>query len=99
MTEEYFEEEEFDTQFNGQTVVRILKQGLPHWPYMVVFLVSVSLVSATDSYFTYLNKRIIDEGIIPGNMDMLVRLMVQYGVLPQPFFDLVEFDLECPHSS
>ena len=78
---EYFEEEEFESQFNGQTVIRILKQGLPHWPYMAAFLVSVSLVSATDSYFTFLNKRIIDEGIMAGDMEMLTRLMIQYGAL------------------
>jgi len=81
MSEEYFEEEEFNTQFNGQTVIRIIKQGLPHWPYMVAFLASVSLVSVVDSYFTFLNKRIIDEGIMAGNMEVLVRLMVQYGAL------------------
>ena len=31
---EQFEEEEFDTEFNGQTVARILRQGLLHWPLM-----------------------------------------------------------------
>ena len=81
MSEQYFEEEEFESEFNGQTVIRILKQGLPHWPYMVAFLVSVALVSGTDSYFTFLNKRIIDEGIVAGDVDTLLRLMMQYGAL------------------
>jgi ATP-binding cassette subfamily B protein len=79
MTEEYFEEEEFTTQFNGQTIVRILKQGLPHWPYMLGFLVCIALVSFVDSYLTFLNKRIIDEGIIMGDRDLLLKLIVQYG--------------------
>ena len=38
MSEQYFEEEEFESQFNGQTVLRILKQATPHWPMLVGFL-------------------------------------------------------------
>ena len=57
MSDEYrFEEEEFTTQFNGQTVLRIIKQGLHHWPLMLFFLVSIATVSALDSYFTYLRS-------------------------------------------
>ena len=82
MSDEYrFEEEEFTTQFNGQTVLRIIKQGLHHWPLMLFFLVSIATVSALDSYFTYLSKRIMDEGIIAGNADVLTRIILQYGAL------------------
>ena len=82
MSDEYrFEEEEFTTQFNGQTVLRIIKQGLHHWPLMLFFLVSIATVSALDSYFTYLSKRIMDEGIIAGNADILTRIILQYGAL------------------
>ena len=41
--ENYFEEEEFTTQFNGRLVSRILRQGLAHWPYMVGFLVGITV--------------------------------------------------------
>jgi ATP-binding cassette, subfamily B, bacterial len=82
MSDEYrFEEEEFTTQFNGQTVLRVLKQGLRHWPYMAFFLISISLVSLLDSYFTFLSKRIMDEGIIAGDMETLIRIVIQYGLL------------------
>lgn len=82
MSDEHrFEEEEFTTEFNGQTVLRIIKQGLNHWPLMLFFLLSISVVSALDSYFTYLSKRIMDEGIIAGNADVLVRIIIQYGLL------------------
>ena len=57
-----FEEEEFSTQFNGQTVVRILAQTRPHWKWVVGFLVTVTLVAASEAYFTYLRKQIIDRG-------------------------------------
>ncbi|MFO7682439.1 MAG: ABC transporter ATP-binding protein [Chloroflexota bacterium] len=82
MSDEYrFEEEEFDTQFNGQTVLRIIKQGLKHWPLMVMFLFTVGMVSFLDSYFTFLSKRIMDEGIIAGDVSALTSIIIQYGAL------------------
>ncbi|MBX3000406.1 MAG: ABC transporter ATP-binding protein [Caldilineaceae bacterium] len=78
---EHFEEEEFNTQFNGQTVLRILKQGLPHWPYMATFLFCISAVAGVESYMTFLSKRIIDEGIVVRDLDQLTSLIIQYGGL------------------
>jgi ATP-binding cassette, subfamily B, bacterial len=78
---EHFEEEEFSTQFNGQTVLRILKQGLPHWPLMATFLFCISAVAGVESYMTFLSKRIIDEGIVVRDVDQLTRLVIQYGGL------------------
>jgi ATP-binding cassette subfamily B protein len=84
---EHFEEEEFTTQFNGQTILRILKQGLPHWPLMLTFLVCISLLALVDSYLTFLSKRMIDEGIVARDIDQLVRIVLQYGsfILLQAF--------------
>jgi len=76
-----FEEEEFSTQFNGQTLVRIMAQTRPHWKWVVGFLVTVTLVAASDAYFTYLRKQIIDLGITPGDTAALVRIGVIYGVM------------------
>ncbi|MCB0112437.1 MAG: ABC transporter ATP-binding protein [Caldilineaceae bacterium] len=80
MSEEHFEEEEFTTQFNGQTILRILKQGMPHWPLMALFLASIASTAFVDSYLTFLSKRIIDEGIVARNMDQLIAIVTQYGV-------------------
>ena len=77
---EQFEEEEFDTEFNGQTVARILRQGLLHWPLMFGYLFSMVVTAFMDGYLTFLSKRIIDEGIVAGNAEQLVRLIVQYGL-------------------
>lgn len=79
MSQQYFEEEDFTTQFNGRTILRIVRQGLHHWPLMLGFLISISLVSVVDSYFTFLSKRIIDEGILAGDVDALIRIVMQYG--------------------
>lgn len=79
--QEHFEEEEFNTQFNGQTVVRIAKQGLAHWPLMLGYLVCIAALAALESYFTYLSKLIIDDGILAGDTDALWRIIAQYTVL------------------
>jgi ATP-binding cassette subfamily B protein len=72
---QYFEEEEFVTEFNGKTVLRILAQTKEHWKWAVGFLAAIVLTSVMDSYFTYMGKRIIDEAIIPGNPSALTRII------------------------
>jgi ATP-binding cassette subfamily B protein len=82
VSEEFeFEEEEFSTQFNGRTVLRILAQARPHWPWVVGFLIAIAAVSGLDSYFTFLSKRIVDEGILAGDRPALYGLVTMYGSL------------------
>ena len=76
-----FEEEEFTTEFSGRTVLRILAQAMPHWPWLAGFLLAVAAVSVMDSYFTYLGKRIVDEGIVAGNRAVLMQIVGTYGSL------------------
>jgi len=76
---EYFEEEEFETQYNGKTMLRILGLIRPHMKFAVGFLIAVLLVAVTDSLFTFVSKQIIDKGIIPGDRVALVRYLVYYG--------------------
>ncbi len=81
MTEHYFEEEEFSSQYSGQTVLRILSLTKPYWTWVVGFLVSISVVSMLDSFFTYLSKLIVDEAIIPGDIEALTNIISIYGLL------------------
>jgi len=76
-----FEEEEFSTEFNGKTVLRILAQAKPHWPLLLGFVAAISMVSGVDSYLTFLSKRIVDEGIVMGNREVLVHIVARYGAL------------------
>jgi ATP-binding cassette subfamily B protein len=76
-----FEEEEFSTQFNGRTVLRILAQARPYLPWVAGFLITIAAVSGLDSYFTFLSKRIVDEGIVAGDRAALARLVATYGSL------------------
>ncbi len=76
-----FDEEEFATQFNGQTVLRILAQLKPYWVWVLAFLAATGVVAFTDGYFTYLSKRMIDEGIVARNKAALYHLITLYGSL------------------
>lgn len=75
------EEEEFTKQINGDVVMRILKQVKPHWKWVLGFMASIGMVALIEAYFTFLNKRMIDEGILGENRDSLREIAIQYGVL------------------
>ena len=67
-----FEEEEFSTSLDRGTIRRIIGEVRQHWKWVLGFMLAVAWVSSLDSYFTYLNKRIIDEAIVSGRSDALI---------------------------
>jgi ATP-binding cassette subfamily B protein len=81
MAQYEFEEEEFSTQFGGNTLRRILEQVVPHWPWVAGFLATIAVTSALDSYFTFLSKQIVDLAIVPRNTAVLFHYIKIYGVL------------------
>lgn len=81
MTSQYIEEEEFTTEFSGKTIRRILSLTSPYKLWVIGFLVTIAIVSGMDSYFTYLSKGIVDEGIIKANLEALTRIIIIYGSL------------------
>ncbi|HNS52835.1 MAG TPA: ABC transporter ATP-binding protein [Anaerolineae bacterium] len=82
MSDSYeFDEQEFQTKVTGRTVRRILGLATRHWPYLAGFLVAIAIVSVLDSYFTFLSKAIIDDGIVAGNKVVLESLVIRYGAL------------------
>src|SRR5258706_9440130 len=81
MANDPFDEEEFTTQFNGQTLKRIGGQVRPHWRVASGFLAAVALVSVVDAYFTYLQKQIVDDGILAHNSAALVAIVTRYGLM------------------
>jgi ATP-binding cassette subfamily B protein len=48
---------------------------------LIGFVLAVAYVSVLDSYFTFLSKRIIDEGIVAGNREALISIISVYGML------------------
>lgn len=81
MSDNYFDEEEFQTKFDGHTFRRILELTIPHLKWVIDFLITIACVAAMDSIFTYLSKRIIDEGILAKNSSVLVNILIIYGAL------------------
>ena len=73
------EEEEYTSPLTMPVFKRIVELLKPHWRWVVGFLVTVLLVSAQDSLFTYINKLIIDEGIVQRNKEVLWKLAWLYG--------------------
>ncbi|MDX9955386.1 MAG: ABC transporter ATP-binding protein [Anaerolineae bacterium] len=74
-----FQEQDFTAQLNGKVMLRILEQVKPYWHWVMGFVVMIAGTSIMDSYFTYLSKRIIDEGIAVGNVPHLLQLLKMYG--------------------
>jgi len=82
MSDELYEleEEEHTSQLTTPILKRILGLLRPHWQRVVGFLITIALTSALDSYFTYLNRGMIDQGIVAKNVDALWRLASIYGL-------------------
>jgi ATP-binding cassette subfamily B protein len=81
MTDQYFEEEEFTTQFTGRITLRILQLAKPHWKWVLGFLLMITLVALLDSYFTFLTSLIIDEAILGDDIEALKNIIIRYGSL------------------
>ncbi len=73
------EEEEHTSQLTAPTFKRIVGLLRPHWHWVVGFLVAIAFTSVLDALFTYINKNMIDQGIVAKNIPVLFRLATLYG--------------------
>ena len=78
---QYFEEEQFDAQFTGKTILRMLAQFRPYLTWIAVFVGFVAAVSVLDSTFTFLTKQMIDLGITNRDVPRLLRILYLFGGL------------------
>ena len=76
-----FKEEEFSGKLTGKIMRRVMALLKPYKIWVAGFLISVIVVSVLDAYFTFLSKQIVDQGIIPGNLQRLYNILVEYGLL------------------
>ncbi len=81
MAEIELEEDEYTSQITGKTLRRILGLTKPHWRWVAGFWVMIAFTSILDALFTYLNKNIIDQGIVAHNPQALIRILSLYGGL------------------
>ena len=77
-TFEEFDEKDYG-KLTGGIIVRLGRLLRPHWKWVVGFLLCIAVVSAIDSYTTFLSKRIIDDGIIAGSREAIVRTVLIYA--------------------
>ncbi len=77
-TFEEFEEKDYG-KLNTHIVRRLLSLLKPHWRWVVGFLLCIAFVSMLEAYTTYLSALIIDEGIIAGSREAIIRTIMIYG--------------------
>ncbi|MBE3119764.1 MAG: ABC transporter ATP-binding protein [Candidatus Atribacteria bacterium] len=75
------EEEEHTSQLTTPTLKRIIGLLRPHWRWMVGFLLLIGLTAGSDALFTYINKYMIDEGIMKRSIPTLLHYASLYGAL------------------
>jgi ATP-binding cassette subfamily B protein len=75
------EEDEYTSQITGKTLRRILGLTNPHRRWVIGFWIMIAFTSILDAVFTYLNKGIIDQGIVAHNRQALIRIISLYGGL------------------
>lgn len=73
------EEEEYTSQLTMPVLKRIIALVKPHKSWMAGFFIAITLTSALDGVFTYINKDIIDQGIVAGDVDRMLELATIYG--------------------
>ncbi|GAB4565541.1 MAG: ABC transporter ATP-binding protein [Anaerolineales bacterium] len=73
------EEEEHTSQITFPVFKRIMGIIKPHWKWVLGFLITIGLVSGLDAYFTYLNKQIVDQGIVLSDKAFITRIAWIYG--------------------
>ena len=75
------EEEEHTSQLTAPTLKRIIGLLRPHWRWMVGFLLLIGLTGGSDAIFTYINKFMIDEGIMKKSIPAMLHYASLYAAL------------------
>jgi ATP-binding cassette subfamily B protein len=73
------EEEEYTSQLTTPTFTRIIGLVKPHWRWMAGFLAAIILTAGLDALFTYINKLMIDQGIVAGKINVVLKYAAYYG--------------------
>ncbi len=75
------EEEEYTSQLTAPVLRRIIGLLKPHWKWVLGFMLTIAFTSASDAYFTYLNKQFIDQGIMLKDSARILQLATIYSGL------------------
>ncbi len=75
------EEEAYSTSFSGPALMRLLKLVLHYRGYVVGYFFGVIGLVAMEGIHIYLGKRIVDEGVIPGDFAHVQQLLILWAVV------------------
>jgi len=81
VSDQFFEEEEFQSQITGKIFTRIFSLTKPHWRYLAGFILAVLFTSIIDAVFTFISKQIIDQGVVKQDPQALTSYLTLYGAL------------------
>ncbi len=73
------EEEEYTSHLTLPVFKRILGLLIPHKKWVFGFFIAIAATSVLDGVFTYINKNIIDQGIVARNTERMLELAAIYG--------------------
>lgn len=74
------EEKTFSGDFNGKTILRILKQATKHLGLLIGFIACIAAVAVIESFSTYLTGLLIDRGILAEDMEQLKLFTIYHGI-------------------
>lgn len=80
MSDWQFEEEEFHTSTNMGTLRRILTLLIPHKWMALGFMLAIGSVAFIEAYSTFIGAQIIDQGIVAGNLNRVIELVITYAL-------------------
>lgn len=81
MNEDGFQEEEFRSQFNKNTILRIFSLLKPYPFWAVAFLISIIVNSITDSSQFYLMKILVDDAIAAHNLSKIPEILILFIIV------------------
>ena len=77
----YIEEEEYSSSFSGPALGRLLKLVLNYRNYVAGYFIGVIGLVAMEGTHIYLGKRILDEGVIPGDFAQVQQLLILWTLV------------------
>ena len=81
MNEDGFQEEEFRSQFNKNTILRIFSLLKPYPLWALAFLISIIVNSITDSSQFYLMKILVDDAIAAHNLSKIPEILILFIIV------------------
>ncbi len=94
----HFEEEEYSAAFSGPALMRLLKLVLNYRGYVAGYFFGVLGLVAMEGTHIYLGKRILDEGVIPGDFAHVQQLLLLWALVSVGLAGFVALFIFCAGS-